>query len=90
MLQINPSTFRQSSSDSNLDPKYKKISKVTSRPDIGLVSPSSTEVSVKRIKRHKLFPIFLSAKSKSAKSYQNNDIPNVNNDKMIKSSKQKS
>lgn len=90
MLQNTSSTFRHSSSDSNLDPKYRKISKITSRPDIGLVSPTLSEVSVKRIKRNKLFPIFLSAKSKAAKSYQNNDISNINNDKTIKSSKQKS
>lgn len=84
--------FRHSKSDSNMDPKNKKISKVTSRPETtGLVSPTPSEVSVKRIKRHKLFPIFLSAKSKAAaKSYQNTDDPNVNNNKAIKSSKQKS
>lgn len=82
--------FRHSNSDSNLEPKYRKISKVTSRPDIGSASPTPSEVSVKRIKRHKLFPIFLSAKSKAAKSYQNAVIPNVNNDKTIKNSKHKS
>jgi len=70
-----------------LDPKYRKISKVISRPDISPVSPTPSEVSVKRIKRHKLFPIFLSAKSKAAKSYQNADC---HSDKTIKSSKQKS
>lgn len=83
--------FRHSNSDSNMDSKNKKISKVTSRPETtGLVSPTPSEVSVKRIKRHKLFPIFLSAKSKAAKSYQNTDDPSVNNNKAIKSSKQKS
>ncbi|CAI6345962.1 unnamed protein product [Macrosiphum euphorbiae] len=85
-----PGTFRHSNSDSSLDPKYRKISKVSSRSDIVLVSPTPSEVSVKRIKRHKLFPIFLSAKSKAAKSYQNSENTNVNNDKAIKSSKQKS
>lgn len=85
MLQAVPGTFRHSNSDSSLDPKYRKISKVTSP-----VSPTPSEMAVKRIKRHKLFPIFLSAKSKAAKSYQNTDYPNVNNDKAIKSSKQKS
>ncbi|XP_022171414.1 stromal interaction molecule homolog isoform X2 [Myzus persicae] len=85
-----PGTFRHSNSDSSLDPKYRKISKVSSRSDIVIVSPTPSEVSVKRIKRHKLFPIFLSAKSKAAKSYQNAENTNVNNDKAIKSSKQKS
>lgn len=90
MLQVVPGTFRHSNSDSSLDPRYRKISKVTGRPDTGPVSPTPSEMSVKRIKRHKLFPIFLSAKSKAAKSYQNTDYPNVNNNKAIKSSKQKS
>ncbi|XP_008186734.1 stromal interaction molecule homolog isoform X2 [Acyrthosiphon pisum] len=87
---VDPGMFRHSNSDSSLDPKYRKISKVSSRSDIVLVSPTPSEVSAKRIKRHKLFPIFLSAKSKAAKSHQNSENTNVNNDKAIKSSKQKS
>lgn len=92
LLQGVPSTFRHSSSDSSLDPKYRKISKVSSRSDTaGLVSPqTANEVSAKRIKRHKLFPIFLSAKSKASKAYQNADHSNINNEKAVKSSKQKS
>lgn len=90
MFKVNPGTFRHSISDSSLDPKHRKISKVTNRVgDTITVSPASNEVTVKRIKRHKLFPIFLSAKSKATKSNQNTDVPDVNNDKAIKSSKQK-
>lgn len=82
--------FRHSNSDSSLDPKNRKLSKVTSRPDTtSLVSPTPSETSVKRIKRHKLFPIFLSARSKAAKAYQNTDNLNLNNDKPIKPAKQK-
>ncbi|XP_025413579.1 stromal interaction molecule homolog isoform X2 [Sipha flava] len=87
---VAPDIFRHSYSDSSLDPKHRKISKATSRTDAGPVSPTTSDVSVKRIKRHKLFPIFLSAKSKTAKTYQNSDSPNLSNDKTLKLSKQKS
>lgn len=82
--------FRHSISDSSLDPKHRKLSKVSNRlGDTSTVSSTPNEVPVKRIKRHKLFPIFLSAKSKATRSNQNTDVPDVNNDKAIKSSKQK-
>jgi len=73
-----------------LDPKNRKSSKVTSPDTTSLVSPTPSETSVKRIKRHKLFPIFLSARSKAAKAYQNTDNLSLNNDKSLKSAKQKS
>lgn len=93
MLQLVPSTFRHSNSDSSLDPRHRKLSKGTSRGDTGLVSQTPSDVPVKRIKRSKLFPFILSAKSKAAKSYQNADcniVNNVNNEKTTKSSKPKS
>ncbi|XP_050442329.1 stromal interaction molecule homolog isoform X1 [Adelges cooleyi] len=69
-----PSSFRHSSSESNIDQKHRKISKTSSQQDGSVISVPS-EVSVKRIKRHKLFPIFLSAKSKAGKSNLNTNVP---------------